>query len=357
MLLCSPAARASHWQVTVTDKGGSNNTFKGYSHPWQPPDPGNNTISLSGYAAETIGGPDDTRNVNVSSTLNVTVTLTWVADPTSDPAPPSVWVVETADASSFAAGAGATSAANDGLPGDVYQKDPPAFDQDGGSMTTPPNLPGGGRLKKLTVSGGSASFDRSLSASGSSTYSDLDWFPDLQTASLSYTLTIHAQPYNYHQTNVTDNGDGTLTFYYDWLSTDGNKADLTSCYFHEYVTYPGPVGTAMFPIYYTMPTPFNGSLPNPTVLPGIGSSGQPMTTPEVVDDQNMPSLIPFPHVTGSFTGTQKYEFDDTATGETDTIIPGPDSGPLSIVRSVYSQGGILWYYSVTKSGYTATKSI
>jgi len=83
-----------------------------------------------------------------------------------------------------------------------------------------------------------------------------------------------------------------------------------------------------------------------------------MTDSEVIDDQNMPALSLFsPHVTGSFTGTQKYEFDDTATNENDTVIPGPDSGPLSIVRSVYSSGGILWYYSVTKSGHTATKSI
>ena len=171
------------------------------------------------------------------------------------------------------------------------------------------------------------------------------------------TIGIHAQPYNWHITGVNNNGDGSLTYYYDWLSTSGSKADLISCYIHEWVTYPGTIGTAAFPLDYTMPIPFSGALPNPTVLPGTGVNGEPATNPQGTDHQGMPPLILFPHISGGFTATQEYEFDDTLTGETNTLVPGPDSGPLSIARSVYSSGGILWFYSLTKSGYTVTQPI
>jgi len=57
------------------------------------------------------------------------------------------------------------------------------------------------------------------------------------------------------------------------------------------------------------------------------------------------------------TASQSYEFDDSATGETNVLIPGPDS-TASIVRTVTNTGTPSpsfnnWYYSVAKQGLTA----
>ncbi len=368
MLLCSPAARASHWKVSVTDTGGSQTTSiltgsdnENYTIPWTPPADGSNTTSFGLDVSTYIDTPDTSGSC--SATVNAKITLTWVADPVDDPAPPNVWIVETASASASATGAGATSTANDGLPGDIYLKDPPAYpsyDRDSGSMVTPPSLPGGGRLTKLPVSGGSASFNRALSASSSSSDSPVDYFQDADLADLSYTLNIHATPYNFHKVagKGSINTDGSLTFVYDWNSTTGNKDDLTTCFWHEYVTYPGTVGTIASPNpYYPPDPPFNFPtgvtwLNNPEVGPGSGKQGGPMTgTYQVTDNQLVPPLVDPPLYTyGTYTATQVYQYDDTATGESNVPIPGPDSGPFSIVREFKYYDLNNYQYTVTKDG-------
>ena len=168
------------------------------------------------------------------------------------------------------------------------------------------------------------------------------------TASVSYKVSIHAQPYDYHEIRVTNNQDGTLTFYYDWLSTSGSKSNLTTCFIHEYVTYPG--GNP-----YTPPLPFTGSVPNPTITPNPYQKGSTGTIP---DNQLLwPTTTSY--TANSFTATQTWEFDDSAIGTVNQQIPGPDSGPLSITRTVGSRPPYVpyWWYSVTKNGTTAWTSL
>ena len=391
-LLPCPSAQASSWTYVVTgDNTGTTfteNGRPGYIPPYTFKDaqghdviqPGS-TASLPGYTINRPNNGPSGSGCAINIAVHAQVTFTWHPDPNlpSDPPPPNVLVLEGATAfwssnsgDAMHAGSISGSAAN-GLGDTLYNppnnpqgNPPPAViqtaNQGVGYSGPQPNQsypsPTPALVQHFTscpvVNGIVTMSQRTVTADANTT--SPNWYYGAH-ASVSYGAYIQPQPYNWHITRVVDNGNGMLTFYYDWLSTSGNKADLTTCFEHEYVTYPGPVGTALFPLSYTMPDPFNGNLKNPTVLPGIGASGEPMTDLEIIDDQKMPALILFPHVTGSFTGTQKYEFDDTATGETDTIIPGPDSGPLPIVRSVYSPGGILWYYSLTKSGYTLTKSI
>jgi len=367
ILLSSPAARASHWKVSVTDSGGSQTTAvitgipgfdpgQNVTTPWTPPADGNNSTSFN-LGSDVLLTAGDASG-SCSATVNAKVTLTWVADPAGDPAPTQVWIGETAAASAYAIGTGATSQASDGLPGDTYVKDPPGYHLDGGSMVTPSGLPGGGRLTKLTVSNGSVSFNHALSASSSSGESQSDAVDDQDNAYLSYTLSIHPQPYNFKK--VVGGGnigfDGTLSFTYDWLSTSGNKDDLTTCYWHEYVTYPGPVGTAANPNkYYPSKPPFNfildvSWLDNPFINPGIGNKGGPMTKGyQVADTQHVPPLVaPSLYTYGTFTATQVYQYDDTATGDANLQIPGPDSGPFQIVREFK-------YYDPNNYQYTVTK--
>jgi hypothetical protein len=63
-------------------------------------------------------------------------------------------------------------------------------------------------------------------------------------------------------------------------------------------------------------------------------------------------------VGATWTATQTYKFDDTATGEKGTVVPGPGAGPMTITRQVYPVGQppmvLTWYYTVNKSGTTST---
>lgn len=326
------------------------------SLPFTAPADATNSINIGSYASGHAGdgaSPGQSQSCGASISLSVKITATWQG---SDPAPPPVEIIETGHAT-----ASATIPANYGTK-QVTSNDGLEGSDASGVAQTPANTVPPTHLTQ--ESGSTWSISRSFSATASSGVNVPAGAPQQgyscgSDASLdSYTVSIHAQPYNWHITSVFANGDnsldsskadGSLEFYYDWSSTSGSKADLITCFIHEWVTYPGPVGTAAFPLSYTMPAPFSGSLFNPTVLPGTGTNGQPATDSSGYDHQGMPNF--------SLTSTQKYEFDDTATGEMNTIIPGPDSGPLSIVRSVHTSGGIVWYYTLTKSGYTVTKTI
>ena len=376
-LFSTPAAHAGSWTYVVTgDNSGSAYTDNGVNvgaPVYSPASSGSgSSAGFPAYVVDRANNGPSGSGCSITLVVSGQVTFTWQPDPNlpSDPPPDNVLVQESATAFWSANSGdsrhhgGHTGSALNGLMDAEYN--PPAMqlrDSSNGYSGPPPDqsypspVPAlVSHFKSYPSGSGTVTVDnRTVTANAVATASS--WYYGAHV-SVSYSASIHPQPYNWHITKVTDNGSGMLTFYYDWLSTDGNKADLTTCYSHEYVTYPGPVGTAAFPLSYTMPAPFDGQLLNPTVLPGIWLTGNPMTDGDFVDDQKMPALSLFsPHVTGGFTGTQEYEFDDTATGEADTIIPGPDSGPLSVVRSVYSPDGILWYYKLTKSGHTVTKSI
>ncbi len=163
-----------------------------------------------------------------------------------------------------------------------------------------------------------------------------------------YTVQIHAQPYNYHKLTQTDNGNGTISFTYDWNSTSGLKSDLTDCHIHERVAYPGTSNP------YFAPAPFSQAVnyPNPTVKPTMDSSGNSMTTGIGNDTHDVWAAVK-PYLANSVTAAQRYEFNDTATGEKNVLIPGPDS-TASIVRSVTNSRPLypadIWWYSVVKQG-------
>jgi len=348
-----------HVDVVGTPKTTRTNSegLNGLSATFTAPADATNGITIGSYASGHAGdgaSPGSSASCSTSMNLSVKITATWQG---SDPAPPSVEIIETGHAT-----ASATIPANYGTESVVSNDGLESSDATGVAYTPANTVP----PTHLTVKTGSTwSITRSFSATSSSGVNVPASAPQQgyscgSDASLdSYSVQIHAQPYDYHETNVTNNQDGTLTFYYDWLSTSGSKSDLTTCFIHEYVTYPGPVGTGLFPLPYTMPAPFNGSLNNPTAQPGVGSNGQPATdTNGGMDHQGVPPISPTsPHINGAFTGTQLYEFDDTATGETNTQIPGPDSGPWSIKRSVGTSDGILWYYNLTKAGITVGKPV
>jgi len=179
-----------------------------------------------------------------------------------------------------------------------------------------------------------------------------------------YNVTVHPTPYNFHK--VVGGGnigfDGTLSFTYDWSSTSGKKDDLVTCFWHEYVTYPGTVGTAEYPNkYYPQNPPFDFSpggnyLANPFVNPGTQRSGGPMTgTNRAVDTQGVPPLVaPSLYTYGDFMATQVFQYDDVAAQESSVQIPGPDSGPFSILRVFKYYDPNYYQYTVTKDGKKST---
>ncbi len=78
------------------------------------------------------------------------------------------------------------------------------------------------------------------------------------------------------------------------------------------------------------------------------------------DDQGNPppvdTVIVKPYQTASYTSTQDWKFNDSATGEVGVEL----LGPLTITRRVfqdYTSLGYPWTYSVSKSGYSNTLTL
>lgn len=263
------------------------------------------------------------RRLNPDLVASIQIKATWThenntQDDTNDPPPTPVWVVENSGAGwaglvqglsgggNYAvsrpggglrsAGAAPSSdvinagSASDGL-GDPEVKSPasgPPYVSGSSVPTNAQNLaPPPTGWHKYSVQGDQIIFTgmpRSLSADATAA-GQIPGEVGVKCALGPYTITIHATPYNFHR--VVGGGnigfDGTLSFTYDWLSTTGNKDNLTSCFWHEYVTYDGPVGTAANPNkFYPQNPPFNfipgvSWLNNPYVNPGTGNHGGAMT--------------------------------------------------------------------------------
>jgi len=363
-LLSTPAARAGGWVFTCTGSGSNTDTHPYFTGAlpdityWTPPGPQTGQFSLGQF-----GGGNDYSESDVA-TITVTVTATWThgtgQDDTSDPAPPNVWLCESASA---AWTMGSSGSADDGF-GDAavpYSDGSPGAISFTATSNPPPYVPQPPpHWKEYAVSGNSVTLPtRTLSAEGDfSPTQDRPYGDNCYAYVNGYSVTVHATPYNFKK--VVGGGnigfDGTLSFTYDWLSTTGNKNDLIDCFWHEYVTYSGPVGTADFPNkYYPQNPPFDFSpggnyLANPFVSPGTQRSGGPMTgTNQAVDTQNVPPLVdPSLYTYGTFTATQVYQYDDVAVEDSNIQIPGPDSGPFSIVREFK-------YYDPNNYRYTVTK--
>ncbi len=370
MAVCSEPIHAGTWQFSCTGNG-SGNAVDPYYGPWgganwTPPA----TVTGSSYSIPSYGfpiaspgslGPGVT--ASRSFTITATITGTWIPDSTlpSDPAPTSIWLIEKSESDwaarytdSTGTHPGTNTAADDGL------SDPPVVSTVAGvnvsavvsSANAPLQTAPPAHWFTKSVSGGTFTLTHTFSGSATVTTSSNRSAGSYTIGAIftGYTLSIHAQPYNFQQTSVTDNGDGSLTFTYGWSSTDGNLGSLGSCYFHERVTYPG--GNP-----YIIPAPFSyaRSLPNPTVAPGTGTSGLVMTTTSNNSDIQHTWTPVAPYTNATITAQQQYEYDDVATGVSNTIIPGPGSGPFSITRTIAPRPpyAVYWWYSCTKQGTTA----
>lgn len=345
MLLSSPAAHADGWLLHVALNGtptatGTNSGGGSVSvPPYTVPGDSTNSLSLPSYSIGCVGGAGGGGTASCDAAVNLSVTITGSWQGTSPP-PPSVKIIETGNASYNGSGnSGVSGVLNDGV------SDPPVTTSTSGIAQTPAATP----PPHITVETGSPwTITRTFSASGhaQTTAPQFGGSGCSINASInSYTVTVHAQPYNFHQTYVGDNGNGTLSFTYQWLSTDGKLGDIgAGCVVHEFVTYSGPDP-------FVFPAPFTGASPNPTVLP---DPPQPGSAGVIYDDQLMVSTAK-PYQSASAISTQKWEYDDSDTGEKDVIVPGPDSGPLTITRTITVRPPYIpyWWYSVNKNGSTA----
>jgi hypothetical protein len=348
VVLTAPALAGS-WQFSSTGSGTLTPTPASDLSPantpvtWTPPPPQMNSYSTGSFGGvvESVGPA-----ASISVTLSVTVKATWIPatgiNSTTDPPPPSVWVCESSK-TDWGDSPSNTGTCSDGL-GPEYTPGNGSGVAD--SSTAPKSLPPA-YWTQMTVSGGVITLPtRTMTASSS--------FPEYLSAAAgahvdSYSVTIHAQPYNFHITSDSANSNGTLSFMYDWSSTDGNVANLTSCYWHQYVTYPGANPyIPPLPFYLTDANGNPGQLNNPTE--GVDSN---MAT-TIAGDTQLTWGAKAPYANKSVVAQQQWQFDDIATGQTNVLIPGADSN-VTITRKIGSRMGSIapWWYSVTKSGLTA----
>lgn len=372
--LLSAPAYAGTWQFSCTGSGqGTSATTmppgfnQSSTYPWSPPASATGTsytvpgLSFSVYSGSAGPGTHTTGDISITAHIK----MTWVPDPSlpSDPAPTSIYLIESSTASfeGYYINGGVTHLGTG--PADDGCQDPVVPTTSNGAQTGGVSSTGNAASTTLppphwfsqAVSGNSFTLDRTFKTHSEVTVpSNISATIEASCSFSGYTLSIHAQPYNFHQTYVTDNGDGTLSFTYAWSSTDGSLAHLDpSCLVHEYVTYPGgnPY-TPPLPFFLTDPdTGQPYKIPNPTITPSPYAKGSQGAIP---DDQTLWGTVQ-PYTNQSVTATQTWEFDDSATGQTNQQIPGPDSGPLSIVRAVGPRTPpyIGTWYSVTKNGTTA----
>ena len=142
-----------------------------------------------------------------------------------------------------------------------------------------------------------------------------------------------------------------MHFDYEWYSTSGKVSDLTSCFYHEKVTYIG--GNP-----FIAPAPFDVNIENPYINPKTHTI--PMTR-FIYDDNLIPDLVP-PFKFATYTANQSFNYDDTFfTDGTQNDIPIPsdtNDNPNTIVRTLNRYNDIqpypnnTWIYTITKSGFS-----
>jgi hypothetical protein len=146
-----------------------------------------------------------------------------------------------------------------------------------------------------------------------------------------------AVPTNFQQQSCSDKRNGDLHFVYAWGSSTGKLADLAGCTVGEIVTYPGTQNPWPFP---SPPFPAD-AYANPTV------GDVDATTGTFTDDHLLTPSTTFvkPYSSSSFTATQYYRYKCACTNGSYVNIVGP----ISIVRSVSSNGKGGWEFTVSKS--------
>ena len=335
MLPLSPAARAGSWTFTCNGSGSNDDVSAvpgqpDHHTPWTSPGPQTGSFSLPQF-----GSSSSYRSKNTVS-VTVTVKATWNPGPSNDPAPPAVWLCESASAEWSA---GSSGSASDGL-GPEYKLNP-----SGGGIASSADAPAStppAYWKKYAVSGGSVTLPgRTLKAEAD--FPPTTSWPYGNTCAAfvdSYKVTIHAQPYGWYNAGWSANGtdpdnttpwnsaNGTLSFRYKWYSTDGNLAHLAGIDIYEYVDYTGNSGrfTNHAPPNYYYPT-------NPpigdTQMQGGGTIGFHVENPEIshvtptygfAQDGHSPWPTKTPLSVFNCVAPQKYKFDDAATGQVGVVL-------------------------------------
>ena len=358
---------------------------------WIAPVDNKNSITLPSWGASmTAGmGPGKTASISSSCSLSVEIKGTWMG---TDPPPASIDLIQSGNASFSATGGVATSVsgmASDGLDPDVTTSYPsgetgisqtPTTNAAGQTLVPPAHL-----LQETTTSWTiplTFSASCNLSAMNPSTSPHSEVLCRATSTFTSYTVTVHAQPYNMilssyvdpqgvtHPGVDVDNVNGILTFHYSVSSTDGVLGDLAPISAYETLDWsgnPAPPGVYTTGLYEppsppvqlsTNPTPARYAYKNPDkeVSPALLSG-------YVMDRFSPPStgfVAPLPVPFTTWSATQNYLFDDSVTGETKVKIPGPDNNsPFTITRTVTATNlaGTTGTYKITTHGATASEAL
>ena len=366
MLSLSPAARAGSWTFTCNGSGSNDDVSAApgqpdHHTPWTSPGPQTGSFSLPQF-----GSSSSYRSKNTVS-VTVTVKATWNPGPSSDPAPPAVWLCESASAEWSA---GSSGSASDGL-GPEYKLNP-----SGGGIASSADAPAStppAYWKKYTVSGGSVTLpSRTLKAEADFPPTASWPYGNTCTAYIdSYRVTVHAQPYNFRLGAYVDNSgltvydgvgydnQGQIHFHYIWDSTSGNLSNLTDCVVYEHLSSLGNSTGSYYTdaqgnqVYAPLNPPFNYTVFQTDDLPDPKGQNPTRGTAGYQDDYLYRQNIVSPYRAASYSVTQDWQFNDAATGETHVEL----LGPFTITRTVFQDFASTthpWSYSVSKGSYSNT---
>lgn len=350
------------------------NSGKQTTVPWPPA--GFQTSQTGQFTLGQFGGAPTYCSKNVV-TITVTLKATWTHDAgqtdATDPAPPSVWLCESASSEWTQ---GTSGSASDGF-GDAAVAHPDgsagAISSTSPGFTLPP-----AHWKSYPVSGNTATLpQRTLTAEADNSAHTSPPFGGFCGAYIdNYTVTVHAQPYNFRSSGYTaadgshaskavqDNPNATLALSYVWDSTDGSHSHLGSCMIAENVTWDSnPAGVGSFGIdaasgkkVYAPPSPPAGtdSQGNSIGYLDPTTTMKPATDPGITDTFAPDQAYMPRYYNVSWWGDQTYVFSDTATGETATPLPGPAAGTFRITRAVALIPGTNNYgLTISTRGYPA----
>jgi hypothetical protein len=145
-------------------------------------------------------------------------------------------------------------------------------------------------------------------------------------------------PVNFRERNRSSASGDHLHFGYDWDSSSGDLADLSSCKLGEEVSYfPNPAPSPPFDPYL-----FVGTNPIVKVFDN-GSKG-------FFDDEHLHANFVQPYREATVIARQMYWYKCPCAGDVFTIV----AGPHDIVRTVSASPDGSWKYTISKQGLTLT---
>jgi len=382
---------AGSWKFSCTGGGSKTytNTNLYYTSPnssqdWSSPGPSTGldysipSFGLDAFSSSVL--PNTKRTADV--TISAMITLTWMPDTSlpSDPAPPSVWLIETSHAEWTAqsrAGTGplttGSGTANDGIQDNLVptMRYGVKSGENANSANAPVQIPPA-HWMSYPVSKGTVILTRSFAAhaEASNPSDGTQGEVNIGASFDGYTVRIHLQPYNFRRTYFDSQPPksavveaGALQFHYNWSSTSGNKADLAGIQIYESLLYPSTPSTKVGDVVgYLPPPPFGWS-------PPFYFEGAPVPAESTIGfgdlhtwgngKASFANCFIKPYQTSSFDATQNYIFYDPL-----TMVPGDrqfiptDSGPFTITNAVVADPNSPSGYSfvVTKSGISSLRA-